>query len=335
MRRQIQCLFTCFFLFAVLAVPDRILAGPYYEGKMLKIIVAYEAGGSYDKVARLLAKHLPKYIPGKPNVIVENMPGGGSKIATNYLYGASKPDGLTIGTFARSQPLSQLIKAPGIKFDLTKFSWIGSPIAYPIVLAIRSDLPYKNFSDLLKAKEPIYLGSTGVGLVDSYFPLILSDYLGLKVKIIQYKGGSEIYLAIERKELDGWAAPYTSLKPHIIRGLLRPILRGVASVPEIDKLPANVDFTTNETARTLMTLISVVDKVGQPYVAPPGTPTDIINILKDAFSKCAKDRDAQEEAVKGMFTIEYLSGEESLKVVNYVLNQPAQIVKELNKYLQF
>src|SRR5262245_41315525 len=134
-----------------------------YAGKTVTIIVGYKAGGGYDATARLLARHLPKHIPGKPTIIVQNMPGANSMIAANHVYNVAKPDGLTIGTFNRNLPVAQLTKVEGVKYDMTKFAWIGSAASECTILAVRSDLPYKSVEDLKKAKEPIIIGATGPG----------------------------------------------------------------------------------------------------------------------------------------------------------------------------
>jgi len=150
-------------LFAVLAAIP--LAGfaqsSPYAGKTVTIIVGYKAGGGYDATARLLARHLPKHIPGKPTVIVQNMPGANSMIAANHVYNVAKPDGLTIGTFNRNLPVAQLTKVDGVKYDMTKFAWIGSAASECTILALRSDLPYKSVEELKKAKEPLVIGATG------------------------------------------------------------------------------------------------------------------------------------------------------------------------------
>ena len=322
-------------LLSIFVPPAALSAAPYYQGKVMTIVVGYTPGSTFDNMARLLAKHLPKYLPGKPTIIIENMAGAGSMIAANFLYNQAKPDGLTIGTFGRSMPFGQLINAPGIKFDLRKFSWIGSPCVQAIVLFIRSDLPYKTFDDLLKSKETINLGGTGVTLVDTYFALILKDYLGLKVNVIQYKGGNDVYLAIERKELDGRAGTYASTKPYIARGLVRPILRGLAVEPGIENLPVTVNYAKNELQKTIFTLISVPDKVGQPYVAPPGTPPEIMNMLREAFSKWAKDPLVREDGDKIMLNPEYVTADEAMKVVDYVLKQPPEVLKEFQRFVKF
>ena len=317
------------------AFPGSVPAAPFYEGKTLTIVVSFGPGGVFDRTARMLSKHLPKYIPGKPSIIIQNMPGGGSMTGANYLYEVAKPDGLTIGTFARGLPYAQLLKAQGMRFDLTRFSWIGSPSIEPNVLVIRSDLPYKSFDDLLKTKETLHFGCTSGVAVDTFFPMALKEYLGLQIKTIQYPSGAEINLAIERKEMDGRSSAYGGLKPFIARGMVRPILRGLVSEPEIEKLPVNVNYVTDPKAKTIMSILSLPDKIGQPYVAPPKTPGDLIQILRDAFSKWSKDPEVQAEGEKSMLRVEYVTPEEALKIVHYVLEQPPEIVKELNKFMKY
>ena len=176
-------------------------------------------------MTRLLAKHLPKYIPGKPTIIVENMEGAASIIAANYIYNIAKPDGLTIGTFDRGFPFAQLLKADGVRFDSTKYSWIGSAAVESTVLCLRSGLPYKTVDDLRKAKEPIFVGSVGQASNDYHFPILLKEFAGLNLKMVTYVSGPSINLAIERKEVDGRAGSLTALKPLIERGLMHPAIR--------------------------------------------------------------------------------------------------------------
>ncbi|MGB5081281.1 MAG: tripartite tricarboxylate transporter substrate-binding protein, partial [Burkholderiales bacterium] len=144
-----------------------------YAGKTVTLIVGYKPGGGYDSVARLLARHLPRHIPGSPTVIVQNMPGANSVIAANHLYKVAAPDGMTIGTFNRNLPIGQLLKVEGVQYDMLKFAWIGSAASESTILAIRSDLPYRTFEDLKKAKEPVIVGATGPGANTYDFPLLL------------------------------------------------------------------------------------------------------------------------------------------------------------------
>ena len=171
-------------MFSIPTSSNESLAAPYYEGKVIKIIVGYSPGGGYDRIARLIAKHIPKHIPGKPKFIVENMPGANSIIAANYLYNIAKPDGLTIGSIDRSTSFAQLLKAEGVRFDNTKYSWIGSAAAESAILALRADLPYRTVDDLKKVKESIPLASMGTGAIDTQFVILLKEFVGLNFKMV-------------------------------------------------------------------------------------------------------------------------------------------------------
>lgn len=334
MKRQ-NCLFVSFFLCIVLFYPAKLLAAPYYEGKKIIIVVGYGPGGGYDRLARLFAKHLPKYIPGKPNIIVENMPGAGSIIAANHVYSIAKLDGSTVGTLDRGLPLAQLTKVEGVRYDMLKYSWIGSAAVESTVLVIRTDLPYKTFEDLTKAKEPIALASMGPATADTQFPILLKKFLKLNVKMINYPSSADGMLAIERKEVDCQAGSYSSLKPFIERGLVRPLIRGRVSEPGIENLPVDEDLTHDVRGKTFMAIRSALGQIGRPYVAPPGTPVEVMNILREGFARTAKDPELQEDSKKFRMTVEYVPADECLKVLNYILTQPADIVKELSEYLKF
>ena len=312
-----------------------ILAASYYEGKRMTIIVGYAPGGGYDRMARLFAKNLPKYISGKPSIIIENMEGADSLIAANHIYRIAKPDGLTIGAVNRGLPFAQLLKAEGVRFDLTKFSWIGSAAVEAIVLALRSDLPFKTFNDIQNSKSPIMLGATGPASSGAQFPLLLKEYLGVNLKIITYPSSSDVMLAIERKEVDGRGASYSSVKASIDRGGLRAFIRGRVFESGIENLPVDEDICTNKKGKALMAMRSAPDRIGRPFIAPPGTPSDVMNILRDAFAKTAKDPELQAEAKKLGMEAEYVSGDECLKVLNYLFSQPEDIVKEFSIYVKF
>src|SRR5438876_906826 len=141
-------------LAALLAALPLAAAAQSFSGKTVTIIVGYKPGGGYDATARLLARYLPKHLPGKPTVIVQNMPGGNSIIAANHMYFTpSTPVSWAIGRLRLNVPIAQLTGVEGVKYDLRKFAWIGSAANETTILAIRADLPYKNFEELRKAKE--------------------------------------------------------------------------------------------------------------------------------------------------------------------------------------
>jgi tripartite-type tricarboxylate transporter receptor subunit TctC len=325
------------FLIVTAAVP-RIGAAqsPTFEGKTITIVVGFKTGGGYDRVARTLARHLPKYLPGKPTVIVQNMPGANSITAANHVYSVAKPDGLTIGTFNRNLVLAQLTGVSGVKFDLRKFAWLGSAASETTILTIRSDLPYKTFDELKKSGKTVVIGATGPGANTYDFPLLLKEFLGIDFKIVSgYSSSSDIMLAIERKEVDGRAGSYTSLRPFIDRDLVRPLIRARAVEPGIEQLPVDENLAPNPRAKAIMALRSAPEVIGRPYVMGPGTPDDVLRVMRDAFAKAIKDPELMAEAKKAKMELEHISGEETLKIVNEVLTQPKDIVEEFRKYIKF
>ena len=322
-------------LLALAALPLSVWAQPY-AGKTVTIIVGYKAGGGYDATARLLARHLPKHIPGKPTIIVQNMPGANSMIAANHVYNVAKPDGLTIGTFNRNLPIAQLTKVDGVKFDMTKFAWIGSAASECTILAIRSDLPYKSVEDLKKAKQPLVIGATGPGANTYDFPLLLKEFLGLNFKIVSgYSSSADIMLAIERKESDARAGSYTSIRPFIDRGLVRPILRARAEEPGVEKLPVDEDLAPNARAKAIMALRSAPEIVGRPYVMHPNTSVEHLKIMREAFAKAIEDKELVAEATKAKMDLNYVGADVAVKVMKEMLAQPKDIVDEFSKYIKF
>lgn len=286
-------------------------------------------------MTRMIIRYLPKYIPGKPTFIVENMPGGSSMIAANYVYSVAKPDGLTIGNINRGLQIAQLMKIEEMRFDLRKFAWIGSTASDANVLCVRSELPYKTFDELRKAKKEIFMSSGGPMTSSSQFTALIKEYLKINLQNITYTNMADALLSVERKEVDGTGSTYSSLAPLIERGALRPLLRGRNYEPEIKHLPVDEDLTTDKIGKKIMAMRSASDKVGKPYVAPPGTPKEVMNILRDAFAKVAKDPQLQADAKKNLMPVEYLSAEGSLEAINYLLDQPDDVVREFKKYISY
>jgi len=307
-----------------------------YAGKTVTIVVGFKPGGGYDATARLLARHLPKHIPGKPSVIVQNMPGANSIIAANHVFAVAKPDGLTIGTFNRNLVIAELTKVSGVKFEMTRFAWIGSAASETTILALRTDLPYKTFDELRKAGKTVVIGATGPGANTYDFPLLLKEFLGVDFKIVSgYSSSADIMLAIERKEVDGRAGSFTSLRPFIDRNLVRPLIRARAVEPGIEHLPMDEDLAPNPRAKAIMALRSAPEVIGRPYVMPAGTPDEIVKIMREAFAKTIKDPEQIAEARKAKTELEFVPGDEALKVIREVLAQPKDIVAEFGKYIKF
>ena len=334
--KKISLAFVAIFVFLSLLSPPALRsAKPYYEGKVLTIIVGYAPGGGYDRMARLLSKHLPRFIPGKPVVLVQNMPGASSMIAANYLYSIAKPDGLTIGTFNRYVTLAQLLKLEGVRFDLQKYAWIGSASVEQAVFTLRADLPYRNVEDMKKAKEPIFVGNTGEIDTGSQFAPLVKELMGANVKFVTYPQTADIILALERKEVAGYGFTYTTAKQYIDRGLIRPLIRGPISAPGIENLPVNEEMAKNKQVKTIISILAAPDRLGRPYVAPPKTPDNTMNILRDAFRRLALDPQAREEADRLKMELSYTGAPETLKVLQQILNQPPDIIAEVGKLGKF
>lgn len=318
------------------AVPVPAQGPPNFAGKTVTVIVGYAPGGGYDIVARMVARHLPRFLPGNPTVIVQNMPGANSIIAANHVFSVAKPDGLTLGVFNRNLILGQLVKVDGIRFDMGKFAWVGSPATETTILSIRADLPYRTPADLRRAEPAVIVGATGPGASTYDFPLLLKAFAGLSLKIISgYRSSSDIMLAIERKESDGRSGSYSSIKPFIDRGLVRPIVRGHASVPAIERLPVDEDLTTDPRAKAVMRLRSVPEAIGRPFVMPPGTPAESLAAMQEAFKKMIADKDFEAEAERAGFELKFTSGDQALRTMREVLNAPADVVRVFKEFFKF
>jgi len=170
---------------------------------------------------------MPKYIPGNPEVVVQNMPGGGSLVAANYVYNVAKPDGLTVGMPNQLVYMGQVVGDKEARFDIQKFNWIGSPDRNPTVLFIRADTPYKSIDDVIKAKIPPKCG--GSGRDGSSMIFALEDLVGAKFEVVLgYQGGSQTDLAIERGESSAaqWASEPISAGSPLHSGIVK-ILIGI------------------------------------------------------------------------------------------------------------
>ena len=195
-------IFLSVILLVLVTAIDARAQAPYYQGKTVTMIVGSGASTAYDIYGRLLANYIGKYLPGNPNVIVQNMPAAGGIVAANYVYGVAKPDGLTVASINPAHYFNQLQGNKEIKFDWTKFTWLASSDKSEHMLYMRADAPYKSMQDIRKASEPPKCGATGTGTSGHYIPRMLEEALGTKFTIVTgYAGGNEIDLATERNEV--------------------------------------------------------------------------------------------------------------------------------------
>ena len=319
---------------------------PYYQGKQIRVVVGFTSGGFYDRWARLLSRHMPKHIPGKPEMIVQNMPGAGSVVATNYVYNVAKPDGLTIAFPSSAIYLDQLIGRPEAKFDIRKFSWVGSPVQEPVIFYIRADSPYKSISDIRNAKEPPKCGATGTVSTDFILARLLEDTMPpLKIDtVLGYPGGAEIDLAVEKNEVicrGMTASPFHGREPFItwqkknfVRVLLFTGEKRDERLPDVPTLDEIFDKEkVPEAGRRVAEVILAAEKFGRPIVAGPGTPPERLNSLRHAFNQAMKDPELLAEATKTRMDVDPTSGEVLEKLAKRVLDQPPDVLARVKKIL--
>jgi tripartite-type tricarboxylate transporter receptor subunit TctC len=319
---------------------------PFYQGKQIRVVVGFTTGGFYDRWARLLSRYMPKHIPGSPEMIVQNMPGAGSVVATNFVYSVAKPDGLTIGFPSSAIYLDQLIGRAEAKFDIRKFSWIGSPVEEPVIFYIRADSPYKSISDIRNAKEPPKCGATGTVSTDFILARLLEDTMPpLKIDtVLGYPGGSEIDLAVEKGEVicrGMTASPFHGREPFVSwqkKNFVRVLLftgdkrdERMPNVPTINEIFDKENVP--EAGRRVAEVILAAEKFGRPIIAGPGTPPDRANSLRQAFNQAMKDPELLAEAKKGRMDVEPTTGEALEKLANRVLDQPPEVIARVKKIL--
>jgi tripartite-type tricarboxylate transporter receptor subunit TctC len=310
-------------------------AAPYYEGKTVRLIVAFAPGGGFDTYSRAIGRHLGKNIPGNPTVIVDNMTGAGGIVQANYMFKQAKPDGLTIGNNIGGLFMQQIMGAKGIEFDGRKFEFIGAPAVDHPVCVLTKASGITSLEKWLAAKAPVKLGGVGPGGTASDVARILQAALNLPLKVVEpYKGTSEIKLAAESGELAGGCWAYESMKTMWRAGIEKGdvsvvVLAMPKKLAEIPNVPLAVDFAKTNDARLLLKYgIHDTATITRPYFLPPGTPKERVQILRKAFSDTLKDGDFLAEAKKGNLDIEAVRGEEIETIVNDLFKlEPAWVAK--------
>ncbi len=315
---------------ALAATPSQAQTGAdFYKGKTITYIVATPPGGGYDFYGRLVSEYLQKYLPGS-TVVVKNMPGAGHLVGANALY-ASKPDGLTIGTFNTGLIYAQIIKHEGAKFDLSKMSWIGKAATEPRVLAIASHSSVKTFDDLRNANEPVNFATSGGGTSSDFVEThLLANGLKLKMKILTGYSGTERRLAMRRGEVVGAMGSRSSFGSFVQDGHGRFI----AQIGGTDKdVPQLKDLVTDPSAKALLAMLQSQGDIARLTAGPPGIPQDRLDALRAAFRKAMEDKELQAKAEKLERSVEPAYGDELLEMVNAALNQPPEIVQLLKETL--
>lgn len=332
-------------LFLLLWVSDLQAQAPFYEGKTIRIVVGLPAGDVYDQYARILAEHIRKYIPGNPNVIVQNMPGASTMITANYVYGVSKPDGLTLGSILPSLYFDQLVGRKEVQFDWSKFTWVGSFERSNNLLYMRADTPYKSIHDVRKSSDSPKCGSTGTGSPSYYVVRLLNEAIGTKFNVVTgYQGGQEIDLAVERGEVHCRSFTVTSFfarepfhtwrKKGFVRVLTQSGKKRDPRLPDVPTVYELMDeYKTAESTRQLAAVVLASGDFGRPIVASPGVPSDRVKILREAFSRALSDPELLAEVKKRKLEVDPTSGEELEALAKEVLTPHRETIERMKKLL--
>ncbi|MDP2356870.1 MAG: tripartite tricarboxylate transporter substrate-binding protein [Beijerinckiaceae bacterium] len=316
------------FAAALLAAPGAAYAQAdkaFFNGKSVTYIVATAPGGGYDTYGRLVAEYMQKYLPGS-TFVVRNMPGAGHLVGTNALY-ASKPDGLTLGTFNTGLIYTQLAKHSGVKFDLTKMSWIGKAATDPRAVIIAAQSPIKSWPDLTKMKDPQNFATSGPGGANFVETLALTAILKLPIKMLPGYNGTDDQLAMRRGEIVGSIGSRSSFEQFVANGYGRFVGQFGGTRKDLPQMSQYVKG--NAEAERLVRLITAQGDIARLTAGPPGVPAPQLAGLRDAYRQAMEDKDMQARADKLGLPVEPLFGEDVAKAVSEALNQSPEVVNLL------
>ena len=313
---------------------------PFFKGKTIRIVVGFSAGGGYDIYARAIARHMSQHIPGNPAIVVENMAGAASMISANHVYKVAKPDGLTIGHFIGGLFLQQVLGRQGIEFDARKFEYLGVPIKDTYCIGLTKASGITTLESWLAAKTPVKIGGTAPGSATDDIPAVLQAALGLPLQVVSgYKGTAEIRLAADSGEVAGFSTGWESFKSTWRKSLETGdafiAVQAVAKPhPELPKVPLAINYAKTEEAKKLIQ-VGAHDPgtLARPFVLPPGTPKDRVQVLRKAFMDTFTDPEFLAEAKKTNLDIGPLSGEEIAKTVENLFKLEAPVIERLKKIL--
>jgi tripartite-type tricarboxylate transporter receptor subunit TctC len=304
----------------------------YKDAKTITLIVSAGVGGGYSAYARTFARHMGDHMPGNPSIVVQNMPGGGGLRATNYLYNVAPKDGSVLGLVHSSVPLAPLYEIKAAKFDASKFNWIGSMNQASGICVFWHSAPIKTWHDLLT--KPSIVGGTGAGSQMETLPAMLNAIFGTRIKIISgYKGGNEVYLAMERGEVQGRCgglkSSIRSTRPDWFPNhkVVVPIQIAERRDPDFPDAPTVMELAKNDRDRAILKLALAPDHMDRPVLAPPGVPADRVSLLRKAFMATMKDPKFEAEAAKQHLETDYCDGATVAKLLDEAYATPRDIVQ--------
>jgi tripartite-type tricarboxylate transporter receptor subunit TctC len=309
-----------------------------FAGKTVTLTVGYGPGSGNDIYGRLIARHLGKHIPGKPNVVPQNMPGAGSFKAANYLFAAAPKDGTVIGYISQTAATEELLGTPAIQFKTAQFNWVGRIGSYNNITIFWHSSKIKTIADALKTEATI--GATGVGSAVYIYPNMMNKILGTRFKIVSgYQGTAQSSLAIERGEVEGvtmgWF-PVKTTKPDWVRDKKINFLVQFLTErhPDLPDVPTIVELARTPEEKQLFALFANDGEVGKAILLPPGVPAATVATFRKAFEAMNKDPDYIADADKLQLERDSLPGEKLQKLIETVMATPPAVVARAKSVLK-
>jgi tripartite-type tricarboxylate transporter receptor subunit TctC len=340
--RYLRFAFGLSFAAGVLAAVPALAQTPeqFYTGKNVDFVIGYPPGGSNDTWARLVTRHLGKYIPGNPTIVPRNTPGAGSFLAVNQVFNVAPKDGTVIAIGAPTIPLDEKLGTQGVRFKTAELNWLGrvDSLVNMVFMWVATSR-VKSYEDALKTAAT--LSGTGVGSTVSIYPTVMNHVLGTKFKLIMgYKGSNEAMLAVERGEVEGHSTSWTALKvahPDWIKDKKVTLLVQFALKrhPEMPDIPTAVELGRNDEERAILSAVMNAAEVGTAFFTTPGAPPDRVTTLRRAFDATMKDPEFQADVERTRLSINPITGEELQKLVADVSNLPPALLEKVRAAYTF
>jgi tripartite-type tricarboxylate transporter receptor subunit TctC len=336
------------FALLALAVPQARAdaVADFYHNRTINLVVGYGSGGGYDLYARLVARHIGRFMPGNPSVVVQNMPGAGSLRAANFIYGAAPSDGATIGIIARDMALLAVLgNISGVRFDPRKFTWLGSSSRFAndtYVLMVRMDASVKSLEQARQpGGEPLVLGSTAEGTSGTDVPMLLRNLLGLNIKLVAgYPDNGAVFLAVDRGEVNGRTADLSTMKSlrpdwlepnRSMRALIQ--FAHAARHPDFQDVPTAHELASTQRSQALIEFAQLPYMMARPFVAPPAVPADRAAALKAAFLAVHRDPQFLADAAQLKIEVDAAGAEEVQRTVARIANAAPDLLEEFRSLL--
>lgn len=316
---------------ASLAPPPARADDAFFEGKTLTYRVGAKTGGGYDTYARLVARHLPKHLP-VARVLVHNVPGAGSARCLNQLW-KTPADGLTIATFNTGMMYAQIAGLDGVRFDLTRLSWIGKAGGEPRVFIVGAQTPFTDAAALRNAQEPVLLATTGIGSTSYTEASLIAEILPFPAKLVTGYSGAEKQLAMQRGEMHGYFGSFSSLRGFIESGGAR-ILFHVAGTDELDpSVPSLGDVARGPNPGPVIDVLTANAELGRMTAGPPDMPAERLATLRRAYAATLADPELLAEAAKLRLPILPMGGEELTRRVRDAMELEPSMVQRITQLI--